>query len=360
MTSLLVLVDRDLAVDAARLRVALDASARDGDEVTVTVVARVDIPRALDEATAQAVLVLPSTTEPLALTPGVGKRAPIVRFDLGTKGVDSSAELLNHAGELGLDGLPFVVASVLAAADSPATRVVYGADPDQYFDWRAGGAHGGTAMLVHGGFYRSRWQAGLMEPLAVDLNARGWATANLEYRRPDRHGWDATIADVHAGVAAAAARRTGPLVPFGHSAGGQLVLQVAEERAAKGIDDIALAVSLAGVVDLVAAHDRFMGEGAISVALDGSPTDRPARYESASPLAFRRRLAPWLLVQGTQDSADLVEMNRRLAASTPLARPPLVEAPGDHFSVIDPASAIWSETVARVGEILSPPRTLGE
>jgi hypothetical protein len=77
-------------------------------------------------------------------------------------------------------------------------------------------------------------------------------------------------------------------------------------------------------------------------------------------MAFGGRLAPWLLVQGAQDSADLVEMNRRLAASTRLATPELLEASGDHFSVIDPASAIWAETIARVEEILLGRRTLGE
>ncbi len=57
-----------------------------------------------------------------------------------------------------------------------------------------------VAVLVHGGYWRSIWAADLMDALAVDLAQRGYAAWNLEYRRPDRHGWQATVADVAAGL----------------------------------------------------------------------------------------------------------------------------------------------------------------
>ncbi len=251
----------------------------------------------------------------------------------------------------GLDLLAFPVRSRLLAHDHPADRAPYGDGSDQWIEWRRPGTPRGVAVLLHGGFYRSRWQADLMTALSIDLVARGWAAANLEYRRPDRHGWDATVADVLAGVRAVrAAEPALPLVLFGHSAGGQLVLQAAEQL---GPDVVDLAVSLDGVVDLVAAHDRMLGEHAVTLALGGSPREQPERYAAADPTAWSRRTVAWLLVESEQDSADLREMNRRLSRRDDLGRPELLEGPGDHFSVIDPAAPVWISTMARVEELLA-------
>ncbi|WP_440709920.1 alpha/beta hydrolase [Herbiconiux sp. YIM B11900] len=334
-----------------------------------------------DDASASGFLLLPGDDVDLGLeTDSVwadrgdgsvvrGPRPPIVRVDLGLRDPDPSSALLHHVRGSGLDSLRFVVSSVVAAAAHPAQREPYGPGPDQYGEWREPeAAHRSAptsegpplAVLLHGGFYRSRWQAGLMDELAVDLARRGWRSWNLEYRRPDQHGWAATIDDLHAGLARArelAGASAGPIVLVGHSAGGQLALQLAEETAAAagGRDaepGVRLAVSLAGVVDLVAAHDRFLGEGAVGIALGGTPSELPEIYAAASPQEFRDRATSWLLVQGSDDSADLVEMNRRLSNSVRLDRPELIEAPGHHFSVIDPRSPIWETAWARVTAIL--------
>lgn len=284
---------------------------------------------------------------------------PVVRFDLSDRSRDTTPILLHHLRALGLAGLPWAIAAVTAAAMHPGVRVDYGGDPDQYGEWRqptSGERPVAVGLLVHGGYYRSKWQASLMDDVAIDLAHRGWASWNLEYRRPDRHGWAATMDDLHAGVAALDSfpqTLGAPLVLFGHSAGGQLVLQLAEQlRRDTHLPSVALAVSLAGVVDLVAAYDRGLSNGAVHNALGGSPTELPDRYGEASPTLFTDRSAPWLLVQGADDEVDLVEMNRRLAASDSVGWPELVEAPGNHFSVIDPSAAIWGMAVDRVTELL--------
>lgn len=287
--------------------------------------------------------------------------APAVRFDLAARPLDPSPMLLHHLRSLALDGLPWAIAAAITGSAHPAIRSDYGRDPDQYGEWRlpTSGAHPvAIAVLVHGGYYRSKWQASLMDDLAIDLADRGWASWNLEYRRPDRDGWSATVDDLRSGVAALARfpQALGvPLVLFGHSAGGQLVLQLAERlQRHPMLPSVALSVSLAGVVDLIAAHDRSLSDGAVNNALGGSPAEVPDRYREASPSLYTTRSAPWLLVQGSDDSADLVEMNRRLAASDAVGRPELIEAPGHHFSVIDPAAAIWALTLDRVTELLAP------
>jgi hypothetical protein len=144
-----------------------------------------------------------------------------------------------------------------------------------------------------------------------------------------------------------------PLVLIGHSAGGQLVLQAIEELAVLDGDDAPdLAISQAGVVDLRAAHDRRMGEGAVAMALGATPQQKPELYAAASPMEFTTRRRAWLLVHGLEDSADHLEMNRRLAARDDLDRPELLTGAGDHFTVIDPASDIWNATVIRAEQIL--------
>ncbi len=258
----------------------------------------------------------------------------------------------------GLAALPLVLDGLLAGVETPPDRTVALDDParpaapdeERRLAVHApAGPPAGVALLVHGGYWRSRWTPALMTRLAADLAGRGWCAAVLGYRRPDRHGWDATVDDVRAGVVAAAALAPGrPLVLVGHSAGGQLALQAAES-----VPGVALAVSLAGVVDLDAAAHRRLSEGAARAAL-GDPAEHLARYDAASPARFPRRGVPWLLVQGTDDDPDLVEMNRRLAAREDLGRPALVEGPGDHFAVVDPASGLWRAAAARLAELVEP------
>jgi acetyl esterase/lipase len=356
------IANAEIAVDKGLLETLAETSARArGWEIRVDWRSPDQFDVGTDGQAPDALLLMPGeeheVTELMRSAPPA--HLPVVRFDLSDRSLDRSPILLHHLRTLGFAGLPWAIVAVTAASMHPAVRVDYGADPDQYGEWRqptSGERPGAIGVLVHGGYYRSKWQASLMDDVAIDLARRGWASWNLEYRRPDRHGWVATMDDLHAGVAALYSfphTRGVPLVLFGHSAGGQLVLQLAEQlRSDPDLPSVALAVSLAGVVDLVAAYDRDLSNGAVNNALGGSPTELPDRYVEASPSLFTDRSTPWLLVQGADDEVDLVEMNRRLAASDSVGRPELVEAPGNHFSVIDPSAAIWGMAVDRVTELL--------
>ncbi|MFB9676241.1 alpha/beta hydrolase [Streptosporangium vulgare] len=214
-----------------------------------------------------------------------------------------------------------------------------------------GGDQAPTVVLLHGGFWRSIWGADLMDALAIDLAERGFAAWNLEYRRPDLHGWDATTADVARGVALAAESARGPLVVIGHSAGGQLAL-----RAAADDHRITLAVSLAGVLDLAEGDRRHMSSGAIAVALGGSAAEAPAAYRSSGPLERLPLGVPQLIVQGGGDDLDLVDFGRRYARAAQESGDQVtyLEMSGDHFDVIDPASPIWRATAGAVAEHRRP------
>ena len=64
--------------------------------------------------------------------------------------------------------------------------VRYGPEPDQFAQlWQPArpATPPAVVVLVHGGYWRHRYRCDLMEPLAADLCARGYAVWNLEYRR---------------------------------------------------------------------------------------------------------------------------------------------------------------------------------
>src|SRR5712692_5882925 len=89
--------------------------------------------------------------------------------------------------------------------------------------------------LIHGGYWRARYDLTLMNGLAQDLARGGYAAWNIEYRRVGDKGgaWPGTFLDVAHAVDYL--RELAPLyqlylqrvVPIGHSAGGHLAFWLA-------------------------------------------------------------------------------------------------------------------------------------
>ncbi|MDI9895967.1 alpha/beta hydrolase [Rhodococcus sp. IEGM 1381] len=279
----------------------------------------------------------------------------VVRVDLGQCAPDRSPSIRTHIRGRGLDGLRFAIDSVYFHRFHPGTIVSYGDHPEQRAELRVPGGDGPfpVAVLVHGGYWRSRWEFDLMDAMAVDLTERGFATWNIEYRRPDEHGWDATTGDV---ASALAALETAPgdldlsrVVLFGHSAGGQLALRVAADFVGKPVTP-ALAVSLAGVLDLRVGDERWLGEGAVSNAIGARFAGAQETYEASSPISRLPLGVPHLVVSAVSDDPNLLEISRAYyaAASAGPDSVDYVEGPGGHFAVIDPASDIYRDTVREV------------
>ncbi|MFF3437219.1 alpha/beta hydrolase [Streptosporangium sp. NPDC002721] len=296
---------------------------------------------------------------------------------------DTKGAAGTHLHGRGVWGLTWAIRHAVHSLRRPAHRVAYGDHPDQWVEVRRpyGAADQATAetreaegqvaaetreaegqvaaeareaegrattvVLLHGGFWRSVWGADLMDALAVDLAERGFTAWNLEYRRPDLHGWDATTEDVARGVALAAESARGPLVVIGHSAGGQLALRVAADDRR-----VTLAVSLAGVLDLAEGDRRHMSSGAVAAALGGSVSEVPESYRRSGPLERLPLGVPQLIVQGGGDDLDLVDFGRRYARAAQESGDQVtyLEMSGDHFDVIDPASPIWRSTAGAVAE----------
>lgn len=300
--------------------------------------------------------------------------AATVWYDIEVTGPAAVAPGAAHLYGRGVWGLVWAIRHAVLRLRHPATRIPYGPGPEQWGELRLPAAAATTAfaggpgrppvaVLLHGGFWRSVWAADLMDALAADLAARGFAAWNLEYRRPDRHGWAATVSDVAAGVAAlsevggAGAATSGParaggagaeggtapldldrVAVLGHSAGGQLALRVAADHGR-----VALAVPLAGVLDLAGGDGRGIGTGAVTAALGGPRYEVPEVYAASDPMARVPVGVPQLVAIGAGDDLDLIDFNRRYVAAARAAGDDVtyIEEPGDHFSVIDPAAPLW-------------------
>jgi acetyl esterase/lipase len=245
---------------------------------------------------------------------------------------------------------------------TPAAPVVrYGSLPDQVANLHLPAADGGPwpcVMLIHGGFWRERWDRTLMTPLAIDLARRGYAAWNVEYRRvgQDGGGWPGTLDDVGAAadaLADIAEVDETRVVAVGHSASGQLALWLGARTS--GRVRIRAAVSLAGVADLAQAHADDLGTGAVAALLGGGPDEFPDRYADASPAALVPLGVGQLLVHGTADDIVPPDQSRVYAARAAAAGDDvqLVEIAGaDHFDVVDPAHEAWQVVVQRLPRLL--------
>ncbi|MBY3987033.1 alpha/beta hydrolase [Rhodococcus fascians] len=283
----------------------------------------------------------------------------VVRVDFGQCAPDRSENIRAHIRGRGLDGLRFAIDSVYFHRFHPGTVVTYGDHPEQRVELRVPEGDGPfpVAVLIHGGYWRSRWEFDLMDAMAVDLTARGYATWNVEYRRPDEHGWDATTGDVAAALAALenapASLDLSRIVLMGHSAGGQLALRLAADSVGKPVAP-ALAVSLAGVLDLRVGDERWLGEGAVSNAIGARYAEARRIYEESSPMSRLPLGVPQLVVSAVADDPNLLEISRAYyaAASASSDSVASVEGPGGHFAVVDPTSEIWVDIVAAVDAAL--------
>lgn len=211
------------------------------------------------------------------------------------------------------------------------------------------------AVVVHGGFWRARYDRSLMTDLCVDLARNGWAAWNLEYRRVGAGGgWPETFADVAAGIDALA-DLDAPLdldcvAAVGHSAGGHLAFWAAARPTlppgAPGSAPrvrITAAVSQAGVLDLRLAS-RLAPSDEPTRALLGDPEKDDDAYELASPCERVPLGIPQLLLHGDGDTVVSVRIAESYAAAARETGDPceLVVLPETgHFEHIDAGSQAW-------------------
>ena len=245
----------------------------------------------------------------------------------------------------------------------------YGAGADQFGElWLPDGAAAGTVVVIHGGFWRARYDLSLGRPLAADLAARGYAAWNLEYRRAlAGGGWPGTFEDVAAGIDLLATLPvdSSRVVAVGHSAGGHLAAWAAGRGSfrAPGAPGANPAVAVTGVIAQAGvlaladcAREHVGGTAAVDL-MGGGPDERPEEYRLADPVAAVPLGVPVLCLHSRGDENVPYSYSERYVAAATAAggRATLTETHGDHFTLIDPASADWAAAIAALPVLLSLP-----
>ncbi|HEU0001066.1 MAG TPA: alpha/beta hydrolase [Ktedonobacteraceae bacterium] len=254
-------------------------------------------------------------------------------------------------------------------------RLAYGSEHLQFGDLYlpAGDGPYPVIPLIHGGYWRARYDLTLMNGLAQDLAHRGYAAWNIEYRRvrDKGGGWPGTFLDVERAVDYLRVLATRyqldlrRVVPIGHSAGGHLAFWLAARsriptnslRASSSVValegeqptllPLAGAISLAGVLDLEMAWKLHLSNDAVVELLGATFPGAPERYNATSPVALLPLGIPQILIHGTRDSNVPIEISRIYAAKAKSLGDPVtyLELEGiDHFDVIDPGSTAWEKT----------------
>jgi acetyl esterase/lipase len=213
----------------------------------------------------------------------------------------------------------------------------YGDDPSQFGVLYGAGP---VAVVLHGGFWRDRYDLTLMDALCEDLVQRGWAAWNVEYRRLGSGGGvPETLDDVAAAIdhlAALDGVDLGRVVTIGHSAGGHLAAWAATRDNPRVA--VTAVVSQAGVLDLERARELRLSDGVVDQFLGAAPS------ALASPIERLPLGVPALLTHGGRDEIVPVEISERFARASGATL--VVEPDEDHFGHLDPANPLWKAVLA--------------
>lgn len=242
------------------------------------------------------------------------------------------------------------------------SRHSFGPDPSQVADLhlpRGGGPHP-VAVVVHGGYWQTRYGKLVTRPLSLDLVVRGWAVWNLEYRRLGAGrggggGWPMTFEDVAAGIDALA-EVDAPLdlsrvVLVGHSAGGQLALWAARRPLLPaGAVGAGPTVAACAVVALAPVTDLLRARVHAESLLGGTPDEVPERWEQADPVRAGAPAVPAVVVHPVADATVPLARSREYSARHGVE---LVETPGLHRDPIDPSSPSWAAAVSWLERVLA-------
>ncbi|MFD5536731.1 alpha/beta hydrolase [Streptomyces sp. NPDC127079] len=265
----------------------------------------------------------------------------------------------------------------------PDATAAYGDHPDQVIDFyapRAGGPSAPLIVVLHGGAWRAPYDRRHVTPFADYLARRGFAVANVEYRRgatlPAQGGtapvagrWPDTFDDVAAALDAlpALAREALPqadlrrTVLTGHSAGGHLALWAAARHVlpADAPWRASAPALLRGVVALAPIADFAMAEkldvcGNAALQLLGGETNFADRRRYADPALLLPTGIATTLVQGRTDTVVPQAVAESYADAAARAGEvvglTLLEEVG-HFPLIDPAAdacAVVAEEIAQL------------
>ncbi|MCS5734441.1 alpha/beta fold hydrolase [Herbiconiux daphne] len=291
------------------------------------------------------------------------------------------------------------VADLYAAAPDGAGAADTVAAPDAAGAADSAGAPGaasrGFVVLLHGGFWRNRYDRLHLRPLAAALADRGLTVALPEYRRVGDAGGGhpGTFDDVLLAISSLPGLVVDALGPgalggqtslVGHSAGGHLAVwsqavgakadgdagaEVGGAGAEGGARSVAASgaaptpssarrrgavdrvVSLAGVLDLGSAHDLALSGGAVGELLDVAAPGFDERLAAADPMRLPvpvSRGVATVVLHGDDDPDVPAAFSSRYAARDDRVILNRLAGVG-HFELIDPETAAFDALTAALG-----------
>lgn len=262
---------------------------------------------------------------------------------------------------LGMPGAAFAQSILDIPAAPPGVRLQYGHNEFQFGELylpEGKGPHP-VAIVIHGGYWRARYDLRHIGHFCVALERAGIAAWSLEYRRLGNEGggFPGTFDDVRAGasylgrIAKEWKLDAGRMVATGHSAGGQLVLWLAKQRAMplKGV------VPLAPVADLRRAWELKLSGNVVADLLGGSPAEVPERYRAASPMEMVPLGVKQRVIHGDRDDVVPLSISREYVAAARKSGDDatLTEPTGaGHFELIDPRAAAWGQVRDTIEKLL--------
>jgi acetyl esterase/lipase len=235
-------------------------------------------------------------------------------------------------------------------AAPPGLHIAYGDDEFQFGELYLPNGKGPhpVAIVIHGGYWRARYDLRHIGHFCVALAEAGVAAWSLEYRRIGNAGggYPGTFDDVRAGashLAKIAKERSLDLkhvVATGHSAGGHLALWLAKQSALplRGV------VPLAPVADLKRAWELKLSSNVVEEFLGGAPAQVAERYRTASPLEMLPMGVRQRVIHGDRDDVVPLAMSLAYVAAARKSGDDctLTEPDGaGHFELIDPRTAAW-------------------
>jgi len=262
---------------------------------------------------------------------------------------------------LGIPGALAAQSILDIPAAAPGVHVAYGSNEFQFGELHLPEGKGPhpVAIVVHGGYWRARYDLRHIGHFCVALAKAGIAAWSLEYRRLGNEGggFPGTLDDVRAGAAYSSriakewSLDMQRVVATGHSAGGQLVLWLAKQRVLplKGV------VPLAPVADLRRAWELKLSGNVVAEFLGGSPEEVPGRYRAASPIEMVPIGVKQRVIHGDRDDVVPLSMSREYvsAARKGVDDATLTEPKGaGHFELIDPRTEAWGRVRDTIEKLL--------
>jgi acetyl esterase/lipase len=256
--------------------------------------------------------------------------------------------------------MPITSDEILTLPPPPAdAHLAYGSDPNHFGELRMPKSGGpfSVVMVIHGGFWRAKYDLKHLGHLCAALTAKGLATWNVEYRRAGNPGggWPGTFEDIAKAyrylpqIASRYNVDSKKIVVAGHSAGGELALCLAaHEPAAKRV------VSLAGVADLQQAWELHLSNDAVVEFLGGKPADVAEHYHEADPMQLKIAATQWL-IHGSVDDTVPAYLSRSYAEKKKQHGEDvhyLEISTAGHFDLIDPRTTAWPKVESTILHLL--------